>query len=107
MSKNTGKRHLKNLPLSAQHSVNQNHILIQKYLQNPFSISWSKLVALFKGAQTLNCSEAIETDRSQQFEPDSQQHKTSSIRQQDLYPHFADRIDPSLYYSIFYSAPYW
>ena len=61
----------------------------------PFSISWSKLASLFQANQALSQPEVIETNQSEQSEPDS-------IREQDLYPHFTDRVEPSLYYSIFF-----
>lgn len=95
MLNNTRERHTKHQSLSTQVSKTQRQLLIQKYLQRPFSVSWSKLVSLFQTNQVLSQPEVIETNQSEQCEPDL-------IREQDLYPHFTDRVDPSLYYTIFF-----
>jgi hypothetical protein len=54
------------------------------------------LTTLFQADQALSQPEVIETNQSEQHEPES-------IREQDLYPHFTDRVDPSLYYFIFFT----
>lgn len=95
MLNNTGDRHLENLSLSAQVLGTQKQLLVQRYLQSPFSIPWSKLASVFQPDQALSQPEVIETNQSEQYESDS-------IREQDSYPHFTDRVDPSLYYSIFF-----
>lgn len=41
-------RHLKNQSRSIQVSVTQKQLLAQKYLRSPFSVSLSKLEALFE-----------------------------------------------------------
>jgi hypothetical protein len=69
----------------------------QKYLQNPLSVTWSKLVALFS-------STALESESSEAELLDhlSRSPQSNSICKQDLYPRFTDRIDPSLYYTVFF-----
>lgn len=69
--------------------------LVQKYLQNPFSICCSKLADLFQATPTPSQSEKLENDQIAEHEP-------HYLHEQDLYPHIADRIDPSLYYTIFF-----
>ena len=95
MLNHTGDRHLENLSISNQVSFAQKQLLVQRYLQSPFSIAWSKLVTLFQAEQALSQPEVVEINQSEQYEPDS-------IQEQDLCPHFTDRVDPSLYYSIFF-----
>jgi hypothetical protein len=69
--------------------------LIYRYLQNPFSITWSKLTALVQAERFCNQSEVPEFCQSEYSEWDS-------FQQQHLYPRFTDRIDPSVYYCIFF-----
>ncbi len=64
-------------------------------LQNPVSLGWSKLATLFQAAQTPSQPEALANNQSDQFE-------STLIREQDLYPRFTDRVDPSLHYTIFF-----
>ncbi len=66
--------------------------LIQRYLQNPFSIAWSKLTTLIKPVHSPQ-TEALEDDQTKEYK--------SYTREQYLYHPFTDRIDPSLYYTIF------
>lgn len=89
MSKNTNDWLLDDLGKIEKRS------LIQRYLQNPFSITWSKLTNLVQGEQCSNQSEVPEIRESEPSDVDF-------IQQQDLYPHFTDRVDPSLYYSLFF-----
>lgn len=96
MLNNTGNQDLENLSISTQVSGNQKQLLVQKYLQRPFSIFLSKLAFLFRANQALSQPEVIETNQPQQCKP-------NSINEQDLYPYFLDRVDPSLYYTIFFS----
>ncbi|PSB46177.1 hypothetical protein C7B80_14225 [Cyanosarcina cf. burmensis CCALA 770] len=63
--------------------------LVQKYLQNLFSVTWSKLAALF--STEVSTSESVE-----ETEPDD------SPCDRSLYPRFTDRVDPSLYYTVFF-----
>ncbi|OKH21991.1 hypothetical protein NIES593_13715 [Hydrococcus rivularis NIES-593] len=68
---------------------------IQRYLQNPFSIAWSKLAELFQTTQTLSQPEDLDNSPCDRNE-------TESIRERYLYTCFTDRVDPSLYYTIFF-----
>lgn len=70
-------------------------LLVQRYLQNPFSLPWSKLTALLEAAQALSQPQVPADYQSEQRKPDS-------LQEPDLYPHFTDRVDPSLYYTIFF-----
>ena len=63
--------------------------LIHKHLQNSFSITWSKLINWIQSERVSNQSEVSEICQSKYSERDSSQ-------QQDLYPRFTDRIDPSV-----------
>lgn len=69
--------------------------LVQKYLRNPFSITWSKLTTLVQTQRVSNRSEVPEICQSERSALDSTQ-------QQDLYLRFTDRVDPSIYYSLFF-----
>ena len=89
MSKNTNEWLLDDLREIEKRS------LIQRYLQNPFSITWSKLTNLVQGERVSNQSEVPEICQSEHSDVDF-------IQQQHLYPHFTDRVDPSLYYSLFF-----
>lgn len=71
--------------------------LVQKYLQNPFSVTWSKLTALFS-TETLSSESAEEIEPSDSFQP----QEPNSICDRNLYPRFTDRVDPSLYYTVFF-----
>lgn len=70
-------------------------LLVQKYLQNPFSIAWAKMAALLEAVQP-----------SQQAEVDDEKHFEESApvttEYEDLYPSFIERVDPSLYYIILF-----
>lgn len=71
--------------------------LVQKYLQNPFSVAWSKLADLFYPEISVSESaEEIQPDKS--FPP----HESDSICDRSLYLRFTDRVDPSLYYTVFF-----
>jgi hypothetical protein len=63
-------------------SDSQKLLLLQKYLQNPFSITWSKLAQWV----SYKSERRIESDRAQES---------------NLSSHFMDRVDPSVYYTIF------
>ncbi len=69
--------------------------LIQKYLQYPLSFALSKLATLFQAAPSGSHPHAIENDGSEQYE-------LFHPSEQDLYSCFADRVDPSFYYAIFF-----
>ncbi|MEI2580214.1 hypothetical protein [Scytonema sp. PRP1] len=90
MSKNMNDWLNKNLE-EVELPCNEKKSLIQRYLQNPFSIVWSKLTALIKATQAPSQPEALENN---QFE----EHELKSIREHYLYTHFTDRVEPSLYY---------
>lgn len=77
---------------STQVSATEKKSLVQKYLQNPFSLAWSKLSILFQASPVQREPEASE--QSGYYEPDT-------MREQDFYPRFTDRVDPSLYYTVF------
>lgn len=93
MSKNPNDWLLEDLSVSTQAPVTERS-LVQRYLQNPFSLLWSKLAAWFQSTQAPSQSEALENYQSEQYEPGPQER--------DLYPRFTDRVDPSLYYTIFF-----
>lgn len=67
--------------------------LIQRYLQNPLSIIWSKLAAIVETAQV----------KSEELQPENQTepYKLDSAGEQYFYSRFTDRVDPSIYYTIF------
>ncbi len=72
---------------------NDNKSLVQRYLQNPFSVAWSKLVAWMKPTPTSE-AELLEGDRFEEY-------KRDSSKEGYLYHPFTDHVDPSLYYTIF------
>jgi hypothetical protein len=65
--------------------------LLQRYLKNPFSWACSKLANLFQPTQY----EVLENERYEQYQTDID-------REKHFYLRFTDRVDPSLYYSIFF-----
>jgi hypothetical protein len=71
--------------------------LIQKYLQNPFSATWSKLTTLF--STEVPTSESAEESSPNDSSPIQE---PNSMCDRNLYPRFTDRIDPSLYYTVFF-----
>jgi len=77
-------------------SGNEKKSLLQSYLQNPFSVAWSKLANLI---ETTVASKPETSENSQQ-----EQHEPDPIRMHQFYSRFTDRVDPSLYYTIF--SPY-
>ncbi|BAZ65706.1 MAG: hypothetical protein KME28_10775 [Pelatocladus maniniholoensis HA4357-MV3] len=68
--------------------------VVEKYLQNPFSIAWSKLATLTQPVR----SRTAEVQEDEQSEED----RLDFIQDRCLYRPFTDRIDPSLYYAIFF-----
>ncbi|NWF62535.1 MAG: hypothetical protein HXY43_25695 [Fischerella sp.] len=92
MSKSTDKLFLDAVKQVALPSCKKKS-LVQRYLQNPFSIAWSKLTTLIKVVQSPQ-AEVLEDDQTKEYR--------SYTREQYLYHPFTDRIDPSLYYTIFY-----
>lgn len=70
---------------------------IQRYLEYPLSFALSKLTTLFQTAQTSRQLQVIENDRSEQ-------DKLFHLSEQHFYTRFTDRVDPSLYYTVF--SPY-
>lgn len=100
MSKNTNDWILEDLESVEKHRrlaepVRQT-LLVQKYLQNPFSLTWLKLAALFQSAQVPNNQpKALEEDQFEQYEPITSEEK--------FYFHFTGSVNPanpSLYYTI-------
>ncbi|MGL4623006.1 hypothetical protein [Chroococcidiopsis sp.] len=71
--------------------------LVQKYLQNPFSVAWSKLADLLYPEISLG-------ESAEEVQPDTsyQPQESNSICDRNLYPRFTDRVDPSLYYTVFF-----
>jgi hypothetical protein len=74
---------------------NKNKSVVQRYLQNPFSIAWSKLATLTQSFRS-STAEVQQDNQSEEDKPDSTQERY-------LYRPLTDRIDPSLYYAIFYN----
>ncbi len=95
MSKNTNDYPINDLD-KAGLSGNEKKSLLPGSLQNPFSVAWSKLANLID-ATLANKSETSENSQQEQHEPDP-------IRMHQFYSRFTDRVDPSLYYTIF--SPY-
>ena len=69
--------------------------LVQRYLPDPLSITLSKLATLFQAAPSGSQPHAIENDVFEQYE-------LFHSSEQDLYSCFTDRVDPPLYYAIFF-----
>jgi hypothetical protein len=64
-------------------------------MQNPFPLVWSKLVVLLPGSPTFSESEVPENSQGEQHQP-------KSIQERYKYSCFTDRVDPSLYYILFF-----
>lgn len=94
MSKNTNDWLAEDLP-ATQFSATEKRSHFPKVRQNPFPIVWSKLVTLFQASKTSGQSEVPEDFQSEQREPEA-------IRERYLYACFTDRVDPSLYYILFF-----
>ncbi|NEU73841.1 hypothetical protein PI95_015055 [Hassallia byssoidea VB512170] len=95
MSKNTNDLLVHDLE-KARLSGNEKKSLPPNSFQNPFSVAWSKLVDLIDAALASK-PETSENSQQEQYEPDP-------IRMHQFYSRFTDRVDPSLYYTIF--SPY-
>lgn len=80
MSKDTDTCFLENLEGGAGGKKS----LVQRYLQNPFSLPWSKLAALFRAASAT--SRAGVADNTQYVQ--SKQYRFNPIHAGDLYPYF-------------------
>ncbi len=91
MSKNTNDWHLNE---EAELSGSEKKSLLQKYLYNPLSIASSKLASVIKTTIAFHTVEPLEERPLT--------HKTQDIHEQCLYTRFTDRVDPSIYYSIFF-----
>ncbi|MCX7594668.1 MAG: hypothetical protein N2235_13075 [Fischerella sp.] len=92
MSKSTDEQFLDAVKQVALPSC-QKKSLMQRYLQNPFSIAWSKFTTLIK---------PVRTHQAEVLEDAQTKEDRSYTQEQYLYHPFTDRIDPSLYYTIFY-----
>ena len=68
---------------------------IGRYLQKPFYYARSKLAALFEALVSSSQAEASQIDLSKEYEPKSDQ-------EQNFDSCFTDRVDPSLYYTVFF-----
>jgi hypothetical protein len=69
-----------------------NKTLFIKYLQNPFSITWSKLAALIK---LIYIDDELEQDIQSTEEPDDR------FIDENEYIHLTDWVEPSIYFTIF------
>lgn len=94
MSKNTNDYPINDLD-KAGLSSNEKKSLLASF-QNPFSVAWSKLVDLIDAALASK-PETSDNSQQEQYEPDP-------LRMHQFYSRFTDRVDPSLYYTIF--SPY-
>lgn len=94
MSQNIDDRLVKELK-EVQLDRYENRALPQSYLQNFFAAAWSKLAALLPSPSAVSQPEARAKYQCKRYEPDV-------YREHDLYSHFTDRVDPSLYYTIFF-----
>jgi hypothetical protein len=95
MSKNTNNWLVEDLPDSTQIRATPKRAYLPKALPNPFSFFWSKLTALCQASPTSRESEVPENSQSSQ-------HDSQSIQQRYRYTCFTDRVDPSLYYILFF-----
>ncbi|WP_238361153.1 hypothetical protein [Iningainema tapete] len=68
--------------------------LMQRYRQNPLSMIWSKLAAVFAPTQV--------TSEEGQLENQTQSYKLDSTDEHYYYSRFTDRVDPSIYHTIFH-----
>ncbi len=82
--------------------------LVQKYLQSPFSLAWSKL-AMLKVSLASSPPEVIENAANATVQRrqttaacQSEQYESAPTQEQDLYLSFTDRVDPSLHYTIWH-----
>jgi len=73
--------------------MTQQELPAQKYLQSPFSVAWSRLETLFQTNQALRQPQVYGTE----------QERRELDTELDLYSDVADRVDPALYYAIFFS----
>jgi hypothetical protein len=76
-------------------SCHQQKPLVQRYLQNPFSVIWSKIAPLIQATLAPSPAETLENNPSEHYEADSTQ-------EQYFYTRFTDRVDPSVYYIVFF-----
>ncbi|MGB3650688.1 MAG: hypothetical protein WBA41_05690 [Rivularia sp. (in: cyanobacteria)] len=73
-------------------SDNANKTPAIKYLQNPFSIAWSKLTTLIKLIYQV---EELEQDIQ------STESETDTYLDENQYIHLTDWVEPSIYFTIF------
>ncbi|MEA5593317.1 hypothetical protein [Rivularia sp. UHCC 0363] len=76
---------------------NMNKTPAIKYLQNPFSIAWSKLAALTKLIYVTEENLENDTQSTEESEPDQFVDENEHI-------HLTDWVEPSIYLTIF--CPY-
>jgi hypothetical protein len=69
---------------------------IRRYLQKPFYYALSKLATLFETSVSSSQAEASQIDLSKEYEPEFDQEQNFSSC-------FTDRVDPSLYYTVFFA----
>lgn len=72
---------------------------IGRYLQKPFYFARSKLAALF---EALLGSRQAETSQTELTYHASEEYKPEFGREPHFYCRFTDRVDPSLYYTVFF-----
>lgn len=103
MSKNPNEWFLEDL------EVVEKQALIQRYLQSPFSLAWSKLAALLKVSLAPSPPEVIENAANATVQRrqttatyQSEQYESAPTQEQNLYLSFTDRVDPSLYYTVWH-----
>ncbi|KYC35815.1 hypothetical protein WA1_05835 [Scytonema hofmannii PCC 7110] len=68
----------------------------KKLQHSPFLIAWSKINAFFK-------RERVESEVESQQESQATIDYADSTKEQYSYTRFTDRVDPSVYYTIFFS----
>ena len=69
MSENTNDRLLEDLE-EVRLDCNDKRPLVQRYLQNPFSLKWTKLAALIQATLDPSQAEAPENYQSEEHKPD-------------------------------------
>ncbi|KAF3889467.1 hypothetical protein AB0759_32235 [Scytonema tolypothrichoides VB-61278_2] len=68
----------------------------QEIQHNPFLIAWSKITTFFKKVQ-------VKSDVKSKQESQATVDYVNFGKEQYYYTRFADRVDPSVYYTIFLS----
>ncbi len=95
MSKNINDRFQDNLEF-VELPDQEKKSLLQKYLKKPFSVAWSKLMALITPTQHRKRSFVLDPP---QFD---EEYNSNSTPEKYFYCRFTDRVDPSLYTILFH-----